>query len=307
MKPLYLAFSLLLILSTGCAKTEEQDGIQETDKTVSMRMNGKEIWTFNHDPEEGKPYIHPLATTSGQVFTGLRPKDHVWHRGLWFSWKYINGVNYWEEDPATGKSMGRTHLLTTKRTVSPDQEVRVDMTLAYAPAGLTEHVLRETRTVMISPPDESGTYTIEWASEFRAMENDVVLDRTPLPGEPNGKDYGGYAGCSLRMNKEVSGGTFLTSEGRTGSDAHRQPARWAMYSAPQGGCVLFMDHPDNLRYPAKWYIAEPMPFFSPSVIHDAPHTIKAGDSLALRYRLCVHPKGITAGDAEMEWKRWAER
>lgn len=184
-----------------------------------MRLNGKEIWTLHHDPAQGKPYIHPLATTTGQVFSGLRPKDHVWHRGLWFSWKYINAVNYWEENPATGMSEGQTLLLTTKHTISPQNEVRIDMTLAYAPAGETEHVMRETRSVVIFPPDETGAYTIDWASEFRALENDVVLDRTPLPGEPQGKDYGGYAGYSVRMNKQVSGGTFLTSEGRTGSES----------------------------------------------------------------------------------------
>lgn len=297
-------FKSLLIKGTEWASAE-QDGIQETENTISMRMNGKEIWTLHHNPEEGKPYIHPLATTTGQVFSALRPKDHVWHRALWFSWKYINGVNYWEEDPATGKSKGQTLLLSTKRGVSPDNEVRVDMTLAYAPAGETAHIMREKRSLVISPPDEAGAYTIDWTSEFCALENDVVLDRTPLPGQPNGKDYGGYAGYSVRMNKQVSGGTFLNSEGLTGSESHRQPARWAMYSAPEGGCLLFMDHPDNLRYPAKWYVAENMPYFSPSVIHDAPHTIKAGESFHLRYRLRVHPTAIGAETAQMEWSDWA--
>jgi len=180
------------------------------------------------------------------------------------------------------------------------------MTLAYAPAGETEHVMRENRSLVISPPDKTGAYTIDWAAEFRALENDVVLDRTPLLGEVNGKDYGGYAGYSVRMNKEVSGGIFLTSEGLTGSESHRQHARWAMYAAPKGGSLLFMDHPDNLRYPAKWYIAEGMPFFSPSVIHDAPHTIKAGESLSLRYRLRIHPKNINAETAEAEWSKWVK-
>ncbi len=297
-------FKSLLTKGTEWAAAE-QDGIQETENTISMRMNGKEIWTLHHNPEEGKPYIHPLATTTGQVFSGLRPKDHVWHRALWFSWKYINGVNYWEEDPATGKSEGKTLLLSTKHDVSHDNEVHVDMTLAYAPAEQAKHIMREKRALIISPPDETGAYTIDWTSEFRALENDVVLDRTPLPGQPNGKDYGGYAGYSIRMNKEVSGGTFLTSEGLADSKSHRQPARWTMYSAPKGGCLLFMDHPGNLNYPAKWYIAEAMPYFSPSVIHDAPHTIKAGELLQLRYRVRVHPSAIEAGAAQAEWTEWA--
>lgn len=297
-------FKSLLTQGTEWVKAEP-DGIQPTKVAISMRMNGKVLWTLHHDPEEGKPYIHPLATTTGQVFSALRPKDHPWHRALWFSWKHINGVNYWEENPATGKSKGQTLLLSTKHQISPDRKVRVDMKLAYAPAGGTNHIMREIRSVVISPPDKDGAYSIDWVSEFRALKNDVVLDRTPLPGQPNGKNYGGYAGYSVRMNKDVSGGTFLTSEGLSGSKSHRQPARWAMYSAPQGGSLLFMDHPDNLRHPAKWYVAEAMPYFSPSVIHDRPHTIKAGGSLHLRYRLRVHPTAIGAAAAQTEWSQWA--
>ncbi len=279
---------------------------KESKDAISMRMNGKTVWTFHHRPDEGKPYFHPLATTTGQVFTSLRPKDHPWHRALWFSWKFINGVNYWEENPASGKSKGQTLLLSTRHEISPENEVRIEMTLAYAPAGKSTQVMKEVRTVVVSPPDSAGAYTIDWAAEFRALGNDVVLDRTPIPGQPNGKGYGGYAGYSVRMNKDVAGGTFLSSEGVTGEATHRQAARWMIYSTTAGGSLLLMDHPCNLRYPAKWYVAEGMPYFSPSVIHDAPHTIRAGKSLRLQYRLVVHPSAMVAPSAERHWKQWNE-
>jgi len=283
------------------------DGVEKSENSISMRLNGKTLWRLNHNPEEGKPYVHPLATTTGQVFSDLRPTDHPWHRALWFSWKFINGINYWEENGATGKSDGQTLLLSTKRKISPENEVRVEMTLAYAPAGKTEQVMREKRSVVISPPDKNGAYTIDWASEFRALENDVVLDRTPLPGQPNGRIYGGYAGYSVRMNKDVIGGTFFSSEGLTGSKAHCQPARWMTYSTTIGGSLLFMDHPTNLRYPAKWYVAENMPYFSPSVILDGPHTLKAGKSLRLQYRLVIYPEAVDAESAEKQWKEWSAK
>jgi hypothetical protein len=298
---------LTVLALIGQVQAAEQDGIEESKDAIALRLNGKPVWTLNHNPEEGKPYVHPLATTTGQVFSDLRPKDHPWHRALWFSWKFINGVNYWEENPSTGKSRGQTLLLSTKRKISPEKEVSVEMTLAYAPAGKTEQVMRENRSVVISPPDKNGAYTIDWASEFQALKNDVVLDRTPLPGQPKGKNYGGYAGYSVRMNKDVRGGTFLSSEGLTGSKTHRQPARWMIYSTTAGGSLLFMDHPTNLRYPAKWYVAEGMPYFSPSVIHDAPHTIKAGKSLRLQYRLVVYPAAVDTGSAEKQWKKWSAK
>lgn len=298
---------LAVLALIGQVQAAEQDGIQESKGSIGMRLNGKPVWTLNHRADEGKPYVHPLATTTGQVFSDLRPKDHPWHRALWFSWKFINGVNYWEENPSTGKSKGQTLLLSTKRNISPEKEVSVEMTLAYAPAGKTEQVMREKRSLVISAPDENGSYTVDWVSEFRALENDTVLDRTPLLGQPKGKNYGGYAGYSVRMNKDVRGGTFLSSEGLTGNKTHRQPARWMIYATAEGGSLLLMDHPTNLHYPAKWYVAESMPYFSPSVIHDGPHTIKAGKSLRLQYRLVVCPATVDAGSAEKQWKEWSAK
>jgi len=168
----YAVFLLVLVagLSAQADKANIEnmpaDGIEKSENSISMKLNGKILWTLNHNPEEGKPYVHPLAKTTGQVLSDLRPGDHPWHRELWFSWKFINGINYWEENRVTGKSNGQTLLLSTKRKISPENEVRVEMTLAYAPAGKTEQFMRKKRSIVISPPDRNGAYTIDWASKF---------------------------------------------------------------------------------------------------------------------------------------------
>lgn len=279
--------------------------IEKKADSVSLSMNGKTVWKFNHRASEGKPFFHPLATTDGKVLTDLRPDDHRWHRALWFSWKMINGVNYWEEDRKTGESDGRTTLLDVTRTVSPDQVVTLEMKLAYAPAQ-GDDVMTEKRVVKVHPPDAGGVYRMDWETVFTALGSDVVLDRTPPPGQPDGRDWGGYAGYSVRMAKPVGGGAFLNSEGVAGAKANRAKARWMSYSAPDGGGMLIMDHPSNLRHPVTWYLVESMPYFGPAVIHDAPHTIKAGRSLRLRYRLVVYPKAQDAVGAEKEWAAWIQ-
>lgn len=298
-------FKTLLIRGAEWAAAGKEE-IKETEDSISMILNGNPIWTFNHSAEEGKPYFHPLATTKGTVFSDLRPDDHPWHRGLWFSWKFINGINYWEESRETGKSEGQTILLNVERTVLPNKLIRIDMELAYAPAVTGERVLEESRTALISPPDFNGIYRIDWSSVFRALDNDVILDRTPLPEEPGGKSWGGYAGYSMRMNSGVFKGTYLNSEGLNGTDTNHQPARWVSYTAPNDGSILFLDHPENLRHPAKWYVAPGMGYFSPAVIHDARHVIKAGETLELRYRLVIHQSEIDAQFAEEEWSEWSK-
>ena len=44
-----------------------------------------------------KPFIHPIKLPDGTVITEHEPADHIWHRGLWFAFKFVNGINYWEE------------------------------------------------------------------------------------------------------------------------------------------------------------------------------------------------------------------
>jgi hypothetical protein len=43
---------------------------------------------FAH-PAGRKPAFDVLTTPDGRVLTASRPRDHVWHRGLWFAWTKI--------------------------------------------------------------------------------------------------------------------------------------------------------------------------------------------------------------------------
>ena len=64
------------------------------------------MWQLSFDPAKGKPFFHPVSVNGGTSLTNFRPEDHPWHYGLWFSWKLINGANYWEENRETGRAQG---------------------------------------------------------------------------------------------------------------------------------------------------------------------------------------------------------
>ena len=294
---------LLLVVGLATVAFPESYEIVEMENAVTASYNGQTVWTYHHAPAEGKPYFHPLSATDSTLFTDLRPEDHPWHRGVWFSWKSINGVNYWEEDPKTGKSDGETRIVQMTRWASKAKTVHLEFEIDYMPTESNNVVMKEQRRIAVSPPDKTGTYSIDWSTTFRALERDVSLDRTPPANQPNGQPWGGYAGWSVRMNKGVMGGIFLNSHDVAGAD--RQPANWMVFKGPQGGSLIFMDHPQNLNYPAIWYLAPNMPYFSPAVIHDAPHTIKARHTLSLTYRLVV-AAGVWDRDRAMKaWNAWA--
>ena len=291
------------ILNSGFSADLE---VRELENSTSMLLDNHVLWTYNHNPKEGKPYFHPLSSSDGTVFTDLRPEDHPWHRGIWFSWKFINGVNYWEEARENGLSEGRTHLLSVERKVSEDKTVTLSLKLSYTSDSKAKTVLLENREIVINPPDKHGAYTISWKSSFKAQDEDVTFDRTPIPGETDGKSWGGYAGYSIRMNNEMKGGVFSNSEGQTDAEAWAQPARWVAFTSPQESSILFLDHPSNLRHPSKWYIARGMPYFSPAILFDSSYSLKANESLTLRYRVIVLPEPISAEATKLAWKTWSQ-
>jgi len=67
---------------------------RQTDSSLALFNGGAVVWQLSYAKSEGQPYFHPLRLPDGMETAALRPADHPWHRGLWWSWKYINGVNY---------------------------------------------------------------------------------------------------------------------------------------------------------------------------------------------------------------------
>ncbi len=269
------------------------------ETNLALCRNGKTVWRLVVDPKQPKSYFHPLSTVDGEVLTVFEPADHPWHRGLWWSWKYINGLNYWEENPKTQTSEGITELTDVKIDPRGDFGANAELRFSYHPPGQPA-VMTELRNLSISPPDAEGRYRIDWTSEFTAGNAPVNLGRTPLQNEENGKPYGGYAGLSLRLPLKPDGWSVRTSEGKHGMpDSHGQNARWLDFSGPGGGIVV-CDHPDNPRHPSPWYVHDrpPMSFFSPAVLFNAPLVIAAGKSLKLRYRVLILSKPMSAEEIE---------
>ena len=265
---------------------------RKTEHSLALVSGTHVVWRVVADPAEGKPYFHPLATPGGIVLTDLRPADHPWHRGLWWSWKFINGLNYWEENRQTHRGEGATDLVKSKLQPHPDGSAELEFAINYHPWNAPT-VLAEKRTVKILAPKNDG-YELNWTSEFTAL-TDVTLTRTPLPGEPNGVSWGGYAGLSLRLNPATRTWAFMNSDGTAGVGAlHGKPASWVKFSAgPDAPAVTIFDDPQNLRTPSLWYTNQQMPYFSPALLFAKPLTLASGEKLLLRYRILItdHDRG----------------
>ncbi len=286
---------------------------QKTDTSIALMNRGRAVWQFNYPKGDGKPYFHPVNLVDGTPLTWNSPPDHPWHRALWFSWKFIDGVNYWEEDPKTGQTQGRNELVSVSAAGADDFSARIAMTIAYHPPDKPA-VMTEERVLTVSAPDADGRYWIDWQTTFRAGAKDVVLDRTPIRGEPNGVSWGGYAGLSVRLAKTLGQWRVLNSDALEDLKANEQNARWVDFSGVdadtrrEGGMVI-LDHPGNLRHPSPWYVImdpkAPFGYFSPALLFRQALTLPAGKALPLRYRIIVHPGRPTKDQLDGAWQVFA--
>jgi len=280
------------IIGAPLAQAVELSWAKDAD-SVALQADGKTVWRHVHSSSESKPYFHPLSTIKGSVLTDLRPKDHPWHRACWFSWKFINGVNYWEENRETGKSNGQTEIKSVEVFTHDDFSGDLVMQIGYHEPGKPD-LLVEERVMSISCPDKNGNYTIDWRSKFQAQA-DITLDRTPLATEKNGRDYGGYAGLSLRLAHPFrKTWVFSDSEGRMG-EFHGKPATWVRSAGKtelgENASVSIFNSPSNgAKAAEKYYIARGMPYFSPAVLFDHAKEMKKGDEYVLNYRILVESK-----------------
>ena len=272
---------------------------RDADRSSLAWLRGDQVvWklTFAPDPFN-KPFFDPLSVPGGPPLTWAQPEDHPWHYGLWFSWKYINGVNYWEESRETRRPDGKTrwHVGAINTNANGHADAQFDIEYVH-PSGRVD--LTEKRTLNISAPAADGSYTIDWESTFTAGKEGALLDRTPMPGEPDGQVNGGYAGLGLRTAPDPLAISFVSSEGpvtQFESNRARPTARAVAANFRDGdrdaGAIAIVSLPQGSTAPQPWYIVnapkDRMRFLCAAVLAPKPIQLAPGQTMTLRYRIAV--------------------
>jgi hypothetical protein len=267
----------------------------QSDTSLQLLQNDAIIWQYNFRNRFGKTYFHPLYLNNNRL-TCESPADHTWHPGLWFSWKFINGINYWEyrdeyKTEATGFRLeGVTDPEAIEIRKNPDFSASIDLSLVYYPEGKSP-VLSENRKIFVSTPDDQGSYYIDYHHEFNAVHGDVLLDRTPILGEPDGKSWGGYGGLTIRFNQDFTEAECIPDVKTP--DYPETPWFYMGFNTLTGdraGIGMFQ-HPEYTTPYTRWYYAmdrsTPFFFFTPAALYDQPISLTAGESLTLKYRVWI--------------------
>ena len=231
-----------------------------------------------------KPYFHPLCTPSGHCLTLFEPHDHLWHRGLWYTIKFINEENFWEERPPFGTQQT---VAPPAVTHGPGARITLRSELDWVRPDGASSVFHEKRRIAYEPLDAEA-YAIDFQTTLRAQA-DLFLDRTPFT------TWGGYGGLIFRGTRNWQQTRLLFPDGSTSDRPTGIPATWCDLSGkldggPEltGGVAIF-DHPDNPRHPTPWYGATgPGHYFNAAFLFHEPMRVAEGEALTFRYRVLVH-------------------
>jgi hypothetical protein len=311
----------MILLLFALAQNPARADWQRDDTSIAWRAGTNVVWRFSFDPHKGKTFFHPLSVGGGPSLTNFKPEDHPWHYGLWFSWKYINRVNstnhvnYWEEDPATGIAQGKTRWNPPVIETTPQGVATIRLDLTYInPSNQVD--MAETREIIVSAPASNGSYTINWKAHFVVGDEAVLLDRTPMPGEPGGQTNGGYAGLAFRMAALPLTVSMLSTAGPVTnfvSDRARPAASAVAFNfsenAKSAGSLAILSDKAYAGENPPWYIvneaARIFRFACAAILAPKPLPLPARGQLDLNYCISIQPQPWTVESLQAEQVHWA--
>jgi hypothetical protein len=250
---------------------------------ANQRGSENPLWRYVYAGKP-KPFFHPLHTPAGFCISLFEPHDHLWHRGLWFTIKYINEENFWEEQEPFGT---QRLVLPPSITQLSEGVAKISHDSLWERPGGAGVVFKEERSITYSILD-TDHYALDWDVKLVAQA-DLLLDRTPFT------TWGGYGGLIVRGNRNWQKTNILFPDSTTSDRPVGIPAQWTDLSGvfdgganATGGVALF-DNPGNVRHPQPWYGATGAGHYvNAAFLFHEPMTLKAGETLHLKYRVIVH-------------------
>lgn len=303
--------SIILYLAAATCLSSQ---VRFTPDTVAVNIDGKPFTTFHYGAEANKPYLAPLRSASGKIVTRRFPMqnvpgeshDHLHHRGLWFSYDDVNGVKFWENDPAYTKGRIGRQVVRDAQWKDGDRSGTLAAVIEWRdPDGKV--LLLENRDMIFH--SDPKLRIIDFHITLTAQQ-DVTFGDTK---------EGAFA---IRLDDSFTarkGGKMVDADGRTGmANVWGKRSNWVDYTAEIDGerlGVAIFDHPQNPRHPTYWHARDYglfalNPFGQNAFDPNQPEShwkLPKGQKLVFQWRVVIHPGDAETGHVADLYKEYAAK
>lgn len=272
----------------------------DLNRHLELRVPALEqpLWRYVYGGKP-KPFFHPLCTPAGHVLSVYQPWDHVWHRGLWYTIKFINEINFWEEKDSP---YGVQRAVNPPTVTHEGDAITVSSQQAWVqPDG--ETVIDEQRTFRYAPLDQDA-YTLDFSFDLTPRVA-VKLDRTPFT------TWGGYGGLVFRGNRNWQKTALTFDDGSTSDRPTPKHSKWCDLTGLVDGAlntsagIATFDHPTNPRHPTPWYGSTGAGhYYCAAFLFHEPMSLEAGEPLKQKYRVIVHDHVIDVDRMNALYRAW---
>ena len=282
---------------------------------VAIDIDGKPFTMFHYGSDAGKPYLAPLRSASGKIVTRRFPmenvdgesRDHLHHRGLWFSSDEVNGVSFWTNELSyTRTDMGRI-IVRNAKWKDGDHSGTLSSTMDWRGPKGNVLLVEDRDMVFYSDP------------KLRIIDFHITL--TAQQDVTFGDTHEGFFAMRLADNfTEKKGGKMVDAEGQTGMvNVWGKRSNWVDYTGDVEGerlGVAVFDHPANPRHPTHWHARDyglfaAQPFGAQKAFdtdeNESPFKLPKGQKVVFQYRVVIHPGDAESGHVAELYKEYAGR
>lgn len=253
---------------------EERSGSE-----LSIMDDESPVLTYHHGGELYKPYFHPIYTPNGSIVTDDAPGDCPYHHGLCFAWEDVDGVNYCRETDCDESERGRIVHREFRDKVANGHSAHFTVVNDWIAPDDSKSIEEICRTRVYQPQEDRQLIDLEY--NFCAQSRDVSINSS---SESQGLCL---RGAEMEYRK-VTNSEYSIGQSEVSGKAGKWCSLNGVLSDEAIGVAIF-DHPSNLGHPAPFYaLDETVGFVSTSFAYAKPHTITAGETLTLKYRIVVY-------------------
>lgn len=317
----------LLCLAAIALPLCAQVKIAQNSGKIAVEIDGKPFTEFHIGPSTNKPYLAPLRAATGTVVTRGYPmqddipgeaRDHVHHRGLWFTHGIVNGYDFWaneESQKGAGKGGGKIVLVKVGKASGGRKTGEIQATFDWTGGGAT--ILTEQRKMVFyaDPKLRTIDFDITFTARDRVVFGDTKEGTFAVRLAPELEEIQPRNIAEPKRN-----GKMVASTGKeTDKQVWGSRAEWVDYfgtikGEPVG--IAIMDHPANPRHPTYWHargygLFAANPFgvsdFERDKTKNGDMTLEPGKPLRFRYRVVIHPGDVNSAGIAALYKAYADK